>query len=97
MPRAGTDEALEDYLAGFYSQWQTNDANGRLVSGLGVATLDANGKAKYQTLDTRSGKFKPEPLLVTDIASRSRWAAGPQEPCTSAATCLMEEGMSPSK
>lgn len=61
MSRAGTDAALEDYLAGFYSQWQTNDANGPLVSGLSVATLDAKGTAKYQTLDTLSGKFKPEP------------------------------------
>jgi signal transduction histidine kinase len=61
IPRAGTDAALEEYLAGFYSQWQTNDANGALVSGLSVATLDANGKAQYRRLDTRSGKFKPEP------------------------------------
>ncbi len=60
LPRAGTDAALEDYLAGFYSQWQANDANGPLVSGLSVATLDAEGKAKYQTLDTRSGKFKAQ-------------------------------------
>jgi len=61
LPRAGTDAALEDYLAGFYSQWQANDVNGALVSGLSVATLDAEGKAKYQTLDTRSGKFKAQP------------------------------------
>jgi signal transduction histidine kinase len=61
IPRRGTDAALEDYLAGFYSEWQTNDANGALVSGLSVALLDANGKAQYRCLDTRSGKFKPEP------------------------------------
>ena len=61
MPRAGTDAALEDYLAGFYSQWQASDANGPMVSGLSVATLDAEGKAKYQALDTRSGKFKAQP------------------------------------
>ncbi len=61
LPRAGTDAALEDYLAGFYSQWQANDANGPLVSGLSVATLDAKGKAQYRTLDTRSGNFKAQP------------------------------------
>ena len=61
IPRAGTDTALEDYLAGFYSQWETNDANGPLVSGLSVALLDANGKAQYRRLDTSSGKFKPQP------------------------------------
>jgi signal transduction histidine kinase len=61
IPRAGTDAALEEYLAGFYSQWQTNDANGALVSGLSVATLDVKGKAQYRTLDTRSAKFKQEP------------------------------------
>ena len=60
MPRAGTGAALEDYLAGFYSQWRTNDPNGPLVSGLSVATLDTKGKAKYLALDTRSGKFNPE-------------------------------------
>ncbi len=60
-PRAGTDAALEDYLAGFYSQWEASDTNGPLVSGLSVATLDEKGKASFRTLDTKSGKFKPEP------------------------------------
>ena len=59
-PRAGTDAALEDYLAGFYSQWEASDTNGPLVSGLSVATLDGKGKASFRTLDTKSGKFKPE-------------------------------------
>ena len=61
MPRAGTDAALEEYLAGFFSQWQRDDANGPLVSGLSIATLDSKGAAQYRTLDTGSGKFKIEP------------------------------------
>ena len=72
LPRAGTDAALDDYLAGFYSQWQTNDANGPLVSGLSVATQDEKGNAQYRTLDTRSGKFKPEAWPSTLALFRPR-------------------------
>jgi signal transduction histidine kinase len=61
MPRANTTAALDEYLAGFYSQWRSNDANGALVSALSVATMGADGKLQFRTLDAASGKFKPEP------------------------------------
>jgi len=61
-PRATTREALDEYLASFYSQWHSNDANGALVSGLSVATIDADGKLQFRRLDPTSGKFKPSPL-----------------------------------
>jgi signal transduction histidine kinase len=61
MPRAETTASLDEYLAGFYSQWRSNDSNGALVSGLSVATTDAAGKLQYRTLDAKSGKFSQEP------------------------------------
>ncbi|HZT70592.1 MAG TPA: HAMP domain-containing sensor histidine kinase [Terriglobia bacterium] len=61
-PRAATPEALDQYLASFYSQWRSNDANGALVAGLSVATVDAEGKLQFRSLDPVTGKFKPAPL-----------------------------------
>lgn len=61
VPRAVTTADLEQYLAGFYSQWRSTDANGALVSSLSLATLDADGKLQYRTLDIKTGKFNPEP------------------------------------
>jgi signal transduction histidine kinase len=61
MPGATTTAALDDDLAAFYSQWRSNDSNGALVSGLSVATLDADGKLRYRTLDAATGKFRQEP------------------------------------
>ncbi len=61
LPRATTTTALDEYLADFYSQWRRNDANAALVSGLSVATTNADGKVQFRTLDALSGKFKPEP------------------------------------
>ena len=61
IPRANTVSALDEYLAGFYLQWRSNDSNGPLVSSLSVATMDSDGKLQYRRLDSASGKFKQEP------------------------------------
>ncbi|MEJ2009180.1 MAG: HAMP domain-containing sensor histidine kinase [Acidobacteriota bacterium] len=61
VPRAGKAAALDEYLAGFYSQWKSNDANGALVSSFSVATRDADGKLQFRTLDPKTGHFKQEP------------------------------------
>ena len=72
IPRAASAEALDDYLAGFYSQWRSNDPNGALVSTLSAATLDAGGKLQFRTLDAASGKFKPAPWPASLEAFRPR-------------------------
>ena len=61
IPRVSTASALDDYLAGFYSQWRSNDSNAALISSFSVALLDVNGKVQFRKLDTATGKFKPEP------------------------------------
>jgi len=61
IPRAAKTAAMDDYLAGFYSQWRSNDPNGALVSTLSVATLDADSKLQFRTLDAGSGQFKQAP------------------------------------
>lgn len=61
IPRAGSTAALDEYLASFYSQWRINDTDGALVSTLSVATLGADGKMQFRTLDPRTGRFKQEP------------------------------------
>ncbi len=60
IPRRGTPAALDDYLAEFYSQWRANDPNAPLVATLSVVTLKG-GKPQLRTLDSPSGKFKPQP------------------------------------
>ncbi len=72
IPRAAKTAAMDDYLAGFYSQWRSNDPNGALVSTLSVATLDADGKLQFRTLDTASGKFKQAPWPASLDAFRPR-------------------------
>jgi signal transduction histidine kinase len=62
IPRADTAAALDEYLANFYTQWRTNDANGALVSTLSVATIGDDGKVEYRTLDPKSGTFKQAPM-----------------------------------
>jgi len=73
VPRAASAAAMDDYLAGFYSQWRNNDANGELVSTLSVATLDAGGKFQFRTLDAGSGKFKQAPWPPSLEAFRPRF------------------------
>lgn len=61
IPRTENTADLDRYLADFYSQWRNNDTNGPLVSSLSVATIEADGNVQFRTLDTATGKFKPEP------------------------------------
>jgi signal transduction histidine kinase len=60
IPRHGTSAALDNYLGEFYYQWRANDANGPLVATFSLATIK-DGKPQLQTLDIKSGKFKPQP------------------------------------
>jgi len=60
IPRRGTEEALDEYLAEFYSQWRASDSNGPLVATLSVATMQ-DGKPQLRTLDPKTGNFKPQP------------------------------------
>ncbi|HEV2245913.1 MAG TPA: HAMP domain-containing sensor histidine kinase [Terriglobia bacterium] len=61
VPRSAATADLDQYLADFYSQWRSNDAASALVSTLSVATIDADGKTQFRTLDAASGKFNQEP------------------------------------
>jgi signal transduction histidine kinase len=61
VPRSATTADLDQYLADFYSQWRSNDANSALVYALSVATIDSGGKTQFRTLDAKSGKFIQEP------------------------------------
>ena len=61
VPRSAATADLDQYLADFYSQWRNNDAASALVSTLSVATIDADGKTQFRTLDAASGKFHEEP------------------------------------
>lgn len=62
IPHAMTTAALDQYLKTFYEQWKSSDANGPLISNFSVATIQADGKVKYRTLDPKSGKFLASPM-----------------------------------
>jgi signal transduction histidine kinase len=68
VPRATKTAALDEYLASFYTQWRSSDANGPLVSTFSVATIDDDGNVQYQTFDPKTAKFKqaqmPRPLSI---------------------------------
>ena len=85
VPRAATTAAdLDQYLADFYAQWRSNDANSALVSALAVATIDSDGKTQFRTLDAESGKFiqKPWPQSLEMFRPRIERIEriGPREP-----------------
>ncbi len=60
IPRSATPEALDEYLAEFYSQWRANDPNAPLVATLSVVTLK-NDELQFRTLNVRSSEFKSQP------------------------------------
>jgi signal transduction histidine kinase len=84
VPRAATTADLDQYLADFYAQWRSNDANSALVSALSVATIDSDGKTQFRTLDAKSGKFihEPWPQLLELFRPRIERIEriGPREP-----------------
>ena len=61
VPRAVATADLEQYLAGFYSQWRSTDTNSALVSSLSLATLGTDGKLQFRKVDagTRWAAFEP--------------------------------------
>jgi signal transduction histidine kinase len=61
VPSAATAADLDQYLADFYTQWRSSDANSALVSSLSVATIDSEGKTRFRAFDAKSGKFVEEP------------------------------------
>ncbi|MCL5670506.1 MAG: hypothetical protein M1423_04305, partial [Acidobacteria bacterium] len=71
IPRRGTEAALDEYLAEFYSQWRASDPNGPLVATLSVATMQ-DGKPQLRTLDSQSGKFQPRPWPASLESLRNR-------------------------
>ena len=60
-PRVRTTEGLNAYLAAFYSQWRSTDANAPLIDGLSVAEIGPHGKPAFARLDSQSGQFQPQP------------------------------------
>ncbi len=76
IPRRGSATALDNYLAEFYSQWRSSDPNGPLVATLSLATVQ-EGKPQLRTLDSKSGKFKPQPWpeSLEGFRERMKWVS----------------------
>ncbi len=59
-PRIHTTQGLNAYLAAFYSQWRSTDANARLIDRLSVAEIGPSGKPQFARLNSSTGQWQPQ-------------------------------------